>query len=260
MDTNKARSLNFPLSAAALAVAFVVSAATVSAADNPVSAEPSSNAQQIRLNDDETVAQYSGWDDPDMSRIAVHGGRALMRQVQAANADLAQNKIGAARRALDAADGFAQGLQLMIPYTVVVDDIRNVKHELLVSSADVAVNDLLPIHASLNEMAEFAPRLAGNAKSRVDEAVVQARNGDKKQAAKTLEEVAAEISATTVYLPVLYVERQLNAALNALDQDPPDVKMAQSAVDNTLLSLQHSRVNMYIFPDEEAAGKTTQGT
>jgi hypothetical protein len=178
--------------------------------------------EQAQLTDRETLAQYAGWEDPDMARIAVHGGRALLRHVRAAHAALEEDKLGEARSALNAAEDFAQGLQLMIPYGVVVDNIRNTKNELLASSTGVIVDDLLPIYASLDEMADFAPELAAKAKAKLNEATKHVQKGEKKEAAEKLEEVAADISATTVYLPVLYVEQQVQAASIALDQDPPD--------------------------------------
>jgi hypothetical protein len=216
--------------------------------------------EQVPLTERETVAQYAGWEDPDMARIAVHGGRALLRHVRSAHAALQENKVGEARSALTAAEDFAQGLQLMIPYTVVVDNIRNAKHELLASSTGVIVDDLLPIYANLDEMADFAPELAAKAKAKLDEAAKHAQKGEKEKAAQKLEEVAAEISSTTVYLPVLYVEDQVEAARHALDQDPPDTKTAKSAVDNAMLSLVHATVNMHVFPEEKAAGKEAPAT
>ncbi len=74
-------------------------------------------------------------------------------------------------------------------------------------------------------------------------------------AAESLEEVTAAISATTVYLPVISVAHQVEAARNALDQDPADADTAKSAFDNALVSLVHATVNMHLFPEEKAVGK-----
>jgi hypothetical protein len=216
--------------------------------------------EEVPLTERETVAQYAGWEDPDMAHIAVHGGRALLRHVQAAHAALQENKVGEARAALTAAEDFAQGLQLMMPYSIVVESIRNAKHELLASGTGVIVDDLLPIYANLDEMSEYAPELAAKAKAKLDEAAKHVQKGEKEKAAQKLEEVAAEISSTTVYLPVLYVEAQVKAARHALDQDPPDTKTAKSAVDNAMLSLVHATVNMHVFPEEKAAGKEAPAT
>jgi len=244
------------LAAAAVASALALSLGTSYAeeAKSDQGSEPATEAQE-QLTDREIVAQYLGWEDPDMERIAVHGGRALLRHVQPAHTAIENGKLGEARATLTAAEDFAEGLQLMIPYSVVVDNIRNAKHELLASSAGVIVDDLLPIYSSLDEMADFAPELAAKAKAKIDEAAKHARQGEKEKAADKLEEVAAEISATTVYLPVLYVEDQVEAARNALDQDPPDTKTAKSAVDNAMVSLVHATVSTHLFPEEKAAGK-----
>jgi nucleotide-binding universal stress UspA family protein len=246
------------LAASAVATALVFSLGTGYAADakKDAGAKPKpATEEQVPLAERETVAQYAGWEDPDMARIAVHGGRSLLRHTRAAHTDLEENKVGEARSALSAAEDFAEGLQLMVPYTVVVDNLRNAKNELLASSRGIIVDDLLPIYSSLDEMAEYAPELAAKAKAKLDEATQHVKKGEKGKAAEKLNEIAADISATTVYLPVLYVENQVEAARNALDQDPPDTKTAKSAVDNAMLSLVHTTVNMHVFPEEKAAGK-----
>jgi hypothetical protein len=250
------KSFTRTLAASAVATALALALGTGFAADDKTDkgAKPTT-AEQAQVTERETVAQYSGWEDPDMARIAVHGGRSLLRQVRAAHTDLDENKVGEARSALGAAEDFAEGLQLMVPYTVVVDNLRNAKHELLASSTGIVVDDLLPIYSSLDEMAEYAPELAGKAKTKLNEAAQHMKKGEKEKAAEKLEEIAAEISATTVYLPVLYVENQVEAARNALDKDPPDTETAKSVVDNALLSLVHATVNMHVFPEEKAAGK-----
>ena len=240
----------------ALTLGAAQAAETKADAGNKPATEQQESAQKP-VTERETTAQYEGWEDPDMARVAVHGGRALLRQVQAAHAALEENKVGEARSDLNAADDFAQGLQLMMPYTVVVDNIRNAKHELLASNTGVIVDDLLPIYSSLDEMAEFAPELAAKAKAHLDEAVKHVQKGEKKEAAEKMDEVAQEISATTVYLPVLYVEHQVTAARVAMDKDPSDTETAKSAVDNALESLVQATVNMHVLPTEEGSEQAT---
>lgn len=248
------------LTASAVAATLALSLGAAYAADTKADSDkkPATEQQETTqkpVTERETAAQYEGWEDPDMARVAVHGGRALLRQVQAAHAALEENKQGEARSDLSAANDFAEGLQLMMPYTVVVDHIRNAKHELLASSTGVIVDDLLPIYSNLDEMQEFAPELAAKAKAHLDEAAKHVQKGEKKEAAEKMEEVAQDISSTTVYLPVLYVEHQVTAALVALDKDPSDTKTAKSAVDNALESLVQATVNMHFLPSEEASEK-----
>jgi hypothetical protein len=212
--------------------------------------------EQVQLTDTETIGAYQGWQDPDMARVAVHGGRALLHHMQAAHAALQEHKTGEARSALSAAEDFAEGLQLMIPYTVVADNIRNAKSELLSTDSSIVVDDMLPIYSSLDEMADYAPELAGKAKAKLDQAVQHMHKGEKHQAAEKLDEIAAEISATTVYLPVNYVENQIELARVSLDQDPADTQTANRAIDNALQSLVHATVNMHFFPHEKATAGT----
>jgi hypothetical protein len=230
------------------------------AAEGKSAAAKAAGEQQTQTAERETVSHYEGWEDPDMARVAVHGGRALLRHVEAAQAALDEKKVDEARTALTAADDFAKGLQLMIPYTVVVDSIRNAKHELTTSSTGLVVDDLLPIYANLEEMAEFAPEVAKKAKAKLDEAARHAKAGEKTKAAKKLEEVATDIAATTVYLPVLYVQDQVEAAIKALDKKPADKAAAKSDVDKAMDSLVHATVNMHLFPEENAAGKSAPAT
>jgi tetrahydromethanopterin S-methyltransferase subunit B len=242
-------------SAVAALLALPVGAGYAAGAKQDASTKPAAPAQ-MQVTDREAITQYAGWEDPDLARIAVHGGRALLRHVQAAHTALEENKVGEARASLTAAEDFAEGLQLMAPYTVVADHIRDAKKELLASDSDVVVNDMLPIYASVDEMADYAPDLATKAKGKLDEAVKHMKAADKAKAAEKLDEVAADISSTTVYLPVLYVEHQIEAARHALDKDPPDAKLAKTAVDNAMDSLVHATVTMFAFPNEKATGKT----
>ena len=212
--------------------------------------------EQAQLTDQETVGAYAGWQDPNMARVAVHGGRALLQHIQAAHVALQEHKTGEARASLRAAEDFTEGLQLMIPYTIVVDNVRNTKSELLASDSSILVDDRLPIYSSLDEMAAYAPVLAGKAKTKLDQAVKHMHKGEKQQAAEKFDEIAADLSSTTVYLPVNYVEHQIESALVSLDQDPANTKNANQAIDNALESLVHSTVNMHIFPNEKATTQT----
>ena len=218
-----------------------------SAAEAKMAAE-----QRPALSEVDSIGHYSGWNDPDMTRIAIHSGRVLLRHLEAAHAALENHKTGEARSALSAAEGFAEGLQLMAPYTVVVDKLRNAKEELLSSSTSIIFDDLLPIYTSLDEMADYAPELANQARMKVDQAAQHAKQGENQQAAKKLEEVAADISSTSIFLPVNYVEQQVEAARISLDRDPADTKTANAAIDNALSSLVHANVNLHLFPNEQA--------
>ena len=258
MKSNVKPTLARTLIATAMAGALAFTLGTGYAGNTKLPAgSKAASKEQVQLTDQETIDQYQGWEDPDMARVAVHGGRALLHHVQVAHAALQEHKTGEARAALGAAEDFAEGLQLMIPYTVVVDHIRNAKSQLLATDSDVIVDDMLPIYSSLDEMSAYAPELAGKAKSKLDLAMQHLHRGEKHKAAKKLDEIAADISSTTVYLPVNYVENQIESALVSLDKDPADTKTANLAIDNALQSLVHATVNMHVFPNEKSTAKTT---
>lgn len=271
------------LTATAIAVAFALSSASALAADaqaagaapNPPAAQQpaetpppattattaakpaqsdkqaQANAKAQQITDRETIAAFDGWQNRDMARVAVHGGRALLRQMETAHADLANKNIGDAKNALTAANDFAEGLQLMVPFTVVKDNIRNAQHKLLSSSTGVIVNDMLPVYANVDEMAEFSPQLASKAKTQLHEAGKKIANS-KQQAPEKMQEVAADFETSTIYLPVMYIEHQVQAAQKALKADPQNIQTAQTAVEKALDSLVDATVNMHISPQLQA--------
>ena len=245
------------LAPALLAVVFGATTLTAQATEIAKPGAEASATKQEQITDRETLMRFKGWEDPDMARVAVHGGRALLRNVEAAHTALEEGKLGEARSDLRSADEFAQGLTLVMPFTVVVDNIRDAKHKLLGSSQAIVVDDLLPIYANLDEMADYAPKLAAQAKTKLDEALNQAKEGKKTEAAQKLDEVAADISGTTLYLPVRYVERQVALAHTELNKEPADTKAAKTAIDNAMGSLVDASFNVVLTPEQQAKAKAS---
>lgn len=218
-------------------------------------------SQEQILTDNQTLDHYAGWQDPDMARVAEHEGRAMLNHIEAAHAALQEHKTGEARAALRAAEDFAEGLQLMAPYTVVVDNIHNAKSsEPLAKDTSIAVNDMLPIYSSFDEMSEYTPNLANSAKTKINQAVRHMRKGADHKVAQKLDEIATEISSYTVYIPVNYVENQIESALAALNMDQADTQTANQAIDNAMQSLVQSTVNMHFFPKDKSTVQATPGT
>lgn len=182
-------------------------------------------------------SEYGGWADPAMAGIAANAGRSLLQHLRSAQASLDTGKIEDARNTLISTSEFADSLERMMPYVVVVDDITNAKNKLMDEDVEVFNNDLLPIYARLDEMSVYAPKIAKASNAKIDKAAQKARQGDKKAAVKTLQEVSDDISATTVFLPVRYVDGQVYAAMNALRQSPANTTTAKKAISNALDSL-----------------------
>jgi hypothetical protein len=170
------------------------------------------------LNKTKTTYLFPGWTDPAMGQAAVYSGRALLRHLQAADKALQTANIVEARSALTASERFARSIQQTMPFIEVVDQIRDVRNVLVGEVRDVAADELLPIYASLDQMALCVPQLTPQSKSKVEQAEKAINKGEKQAAASTLQEVASDISATTVYLPVSAIAAQVNAARKCAGQ------------------------------------------
>jgi hypothetical protein len=199
------------------------------------SLSPSVGAADQPYTEDVSITQYSRWGDPAMARIAVDCGRALIRHLETARATLDVNQIGQARSALLASREFADAVTRVMPYLSVVDEIRDASKKVVKEEVEVFAADFLPIYASLDELAGYAPEATKESLNLVKHAEQRATQGDRAGAAKELNE--ARVDVTTVYLPVDYVEQQVRVAQNALEQDEPDVKVAKGAVQRALDSL-----------------------
>lgn len=203
------------------------------------------------LSKTETTYRFPGWTDPVMGQVAVYSGRALLQHLQAADKALKTGQIAEARSALTASENFARSIQQTMPFVEVVDQIRDVRNVLVGEIRDVAADELLPIYASLDQMELYVPQLAQQSKAKVEQAEKSINNGEKQEAAATLQEVASDISATTVYLPVSYVAKQVNAARNALDKEKPNVTTAQKAVESALDNLIVSSSGLLAVPEQQ---------
>jgi hypothetical protein len=180
---------------------------------------------------------YSGWGDPAMAQIAVDSGRALIDHLTTARTLLDSEKIEQARSALLASKEFAGAIVRVMPYLTVVEEMMDAGDRVVEDKVDALKTDLLPIYASLDELAVFAPEAAQRTRGMIKQAQKHAEAGDKARAVKELKEAADEVSQHTVYLPVEFVQQQVRVARHALDQKQPDVKTAKTAVQRALDSL-----------------------
>jgi hypothetical protein len=203
----------------------------------------------------ETTVHYSfpGWNDPVMGNLAVYSGQALLHKLQSAQQALKDERIGDARGAIGASENLAASIKQMMPYMVVVDQLDNAKNKLLGEDDTLAIDDFLPIYSSLDELEAYAPELAQHARAKVKEAEKHVTAGNHQRAAQQLKEVASDISATVVYMPVVYVSDQVTVAEKALDRKDPDVKTARQAIDNALNSLVVHSDNLLLTPAKTAA-------
>lgn len=180
----------------------------------------------------EEQINFPGWDNPFMGRIAYYSGQLLIQHLQTAQQALADNKTTEALQALREAKTLASGIREMMPFTVVVDQVKNAKGDLVDSESAIMIGDLLPVYKSLEQMEPYAPKLAHNAREILKQAEADSNNGHKDAAIQKLDKAAKTIADTTVYMPVLYVSGQIDKAISALKADQPDTTTAKAAVDS----------------------------
>ena len=192
-------------------------------------------------------SSFPGWKDPVMGNIAVYSGQALIRHLQMAKATLEEKKLGEAKGALTAAKDFAGGLRKMIPFLVVVDQVKDAKGKVLESADSIVVDDMLPVYKNIDQMEIYAPELAKKARGKLKEAQKLVKAGKKKQAGEKLDEVIDDITATTVYMPVIYISKEVNQALKALDGKEPNTKVAKADINAALNSLVAASVDIDIM-------------
>lgn len=184
----------------------------------------------------EEQISFPGWDNPFMGRIAYYSGQLLIQHLQTAQQALSNNQQAEALQALRAAKTLASGIREMMPFTVVVDQVKNAKGDLMNSESAIMIGDLLPVYKSLEQMEPYAPNLAHNTREMLKQAETDSNNGHKDAAIQKLDKAAQAIADTTVYMPVLYVSGQINKAISALKADQSDSTTAKAAVDSAFAS------------------------
>ncbi len=180
---------------------------------------------------------YPGWEDPAMARTAAYSGRALLHHLHSAQQALDLGQLDKGKKLLSAAGNLAAGIRTMMPFSVLVDQIKDAKGRILSTDSTIQTDSFLPIYRNLDVMELYTPELATKSRDKIENAENQAKKGKHKEAVATLDEVAADISTTQVYLPVLTVQQRIDNALAALDSDPSDVIEAQEQIDIALSSL-----------------------
>ncbi|HED18645.1 MAG TPA: YfdX family protein [Gammaproteobacteria bacterium] len=184
-----------------------------------------------------SISEYTDWGDPAMAKIAIDSGRALIAHLSTARALIDSGQIAEARSALNVSREFADTIERTMPYLTVVEDMMDVSKRVVEEDVAALSEDLLPIYASIDELQVYAPEVAERTRGALKQVKKHAAAGNKKRASQVLAEAADDITRSTVYLPVGYVDVQTRVALYALNMEKPDVTAARSAVDLALDSV-----------------------
>ena len=219
----------FPMSVALL-LASTTALAGVSAQTQPANT-PKAASESVN------IFSSSGWANPTLAKAAAVSGQGLLSHLQSARAWLVAGSPEGARDALITAGEFTKAMERTMPFVAVVDDLRTARNKLIGGQEELFYDDLLPIYASVDDMQIYAPRLARQVHGKVKEAEAQARRGKSQEAVRTLREVSEQVIHSAVYLPLGYVDSQIQVANAALERDHPDPAKARAAVDRALNSL-----------------------
>ena len=188
---------------------------------------------------EESIEQddFPGWHNPMLARAAKYAGQALIADLKSAQKALDLNDLKRANHYLDAARNLADGIRTMMPFTVTIDQIRDAKGNISVNADLFETDTLLPIYQSLEELDVYAPEIAQQSRDKVGQAEKLAKAGKNMQAVEILDQVEADITATTVYMPVITVSQHIDDAMAALKAEPSNKINAQEQIDMALTSM-----------------------
>lgn len=195
-----------------------------------------------------SIFSESGWANPALARAAAESGRALLGHLESARAFLIAGSPEGARDALFTAREFTRAMERTMPFMAVADDVKTARSKLISGEEDVFYDDLQPIYASVDDMQVYAPTLARSVQGKLKKAEAQARGGRSKDAAQTLREISEEVTQTTVYLPLGFIDNQIQVASAALKGTRPDPAKAQVAIDRALKSLVERQITIVGTP------------
>ena len=198
---------------------------------------------------DKTVSESAAASRGNLSDVSEKVGRAVVQLLVKAHEALALGNRDLARNELRTAAKYNISALHAMPFAVLNDEIFNAKGKLALGETELFYDQLLPIYGELDELAVYAPEKALKAKLHLRKAESFAHKNNPKASIKKLNEVMDVISETGIYLPVVYVNGQINAALYDLSRPESDGLTALKAVDNALDSLQQYSDEVVVQPD-----------
>lgn len=198
-------------------------------------------APDSRITEDLTVTPgraISRADEAAISRAAMK----VLRRIGDARAAIARKDETAAREQLRLADTLLDIIQAALPTTRVRDQIRVAESKLQYDQTREVQPDLVPVYASLDEIADFAN--APVARAHLDAAQARLKSGDAKGAKTELEAVDAALLYEEVDLPIAATRQFIHTAQAELARG--NLKLAA----DHLMAAQDNVVHYTAFVDE----------
>jgi len=205
--------------------------------------------QAAQADNTKTISATTAANSTNLSDVSEKVGRAVVHQLVKAHEALALGNRDKARNDLRAAGKLNFSVLRVIPFAVLNDDVFNAKGKLAMGETELFYDQLLPIYSELDDLAMYAPEQELKAKLHLRKAESFAHKHNTKAASEKLDEVMNVISETGIYLPVVYVNGQIRAALHDLNQPESNGRTALKAVDNAIESLKQYSDEVVIAPD-----------
>jgi prefoldin subunit 5 len=194
-------------------------------------------SSQKQLNPQRILVEQPGWADSINAQYAIDDGRSLVTHLQNARSLLNVENISDTRKELTRSTEIAKSIEHLVPYMVVEEKINSAIKNLTNGKLKRYNNNVQSVYANLDNLAVFAPAAANTVRAKMQKSEQHARSGAADLAVLDLKEVRDSVFNGTPYIPVFYVDSQLQAANKALQKRDPDVTTARREINNALDSL-----------------------
>ena len=211
----------------ALILALVLSGSTVSASG--LSTGGTSESLQL------TTLHHWGWANPEIAGMVEHSNQALLDVLQRADQALNAQETELAASNLAYADNIALSIELQMPFFVMKERLESAKRNLQMGTNHAFIDQLAPVYASVVDLQLVAPELGHELRDQLQQAQRLAGSGKRDEALQQLDQILDKIVTVRVYVPVLEVKGQIDAARQALQGG--DIQVARDKIEQALGSM-----------------------
>ena len=186
---------------------------------------------------EERSVHHYGWAAPDIALMVEQSSQALVDVLERADQSLTapdQETVLAANN-LDYAYDIASGIGLQMPYVETKDRLESAKDKLAAGATQDFIQQLAPVYAGIDDLILVAPELGGQVKGGVTKAESLAKAGKSGEALKQVDDVVDNVVANRIYIPIHYVQDELDIARKALSRN--DIAAAHRGVEKALGSM-----------------------
>jgi hypothetical protein len=172
----------------------------------------------------QTGLHHWGWANPRIAAMVEHFDQALSGK---------ESVLAASNLAY--AHNIARSIELQMPFYVMKDRLGTAKGKLEAGATHAFIDQLAPVYDSVADLQLVAPDLGREVHDSIEQAQRLARSGRRDQALQQVDRVLDKIVSVRVYVPILDIQGQIDAARKALQQD--DMPKARDRVDKALVSM-----------------------